>query len=94
VNPVTAEPLSQDDAFTELFDRAVKAVLRTTTVPPDDMSLDDAGLESFNLLNLMMILEDEIGILLPLEQIMISDRVHCIGDLRAACRDAIAGQGQ
>jgi acyl carrier protein len=94
---VTAGPEVNRDSsenaanFDLVFDRTVADVLKLPAVPADDMELDAVGLDSFGLLNLMMVLEDEFGGMWPLEQLMMSARVATIGDLRHAAWQTLTG---
>jgi acyl carrier protein len=77
--------------FDAVFDRMVTAVLRSPTMPSDDMDLTAVGLDSFGMLNLMMALEDEFGEVWPLEHLTMSAGVTTVGDLRRVARETLAG---
>jgi len=91
---LTVEQQPDRDSFDEIFDRTVAAALGSDEVPPDDVDLTDAGLDSFHLLTMMMALEDEFGGIFPLEQLVNSCRVTAVGQLRHAARDALLGGGR
>jgi acyl carrier protein len=88
---LNVEQQSGRDSFDGIFDRTVAAALGSDEVLPDDLNLNDAGLDSFRLLTLMMALEDEFGGIFPLEQLLNSCRVTVLGQLRRAARDALLG---
>jgi len=91
---LTAEQPTYYDSFNEIFDRTVAAALGSDEVPPDEVDLIDAGLDSFGVLALMMALEDEFGGIFRLEHLVSSRRVTAIGELRHATRETLLGGGR
>jgi acyl carrier protein len=75
--------------FDRAFDRILTAALRADTVPSDEVTLADAGLDSLGTLWLMMDLEGEFGSMWPLENLVASARGWSVGQLREATRNTL-----
>ena len=86
---MSAMPEAEPDAFDQAFDRAIKTVLESDTVPPDNMEMTDAGIDSFRLVSMMMALEDELDSMWPLEYLVDPLRITTIGFLRSLTRDVL-----
>lgn len=69
-------------------------MLQVKTVPPDELAMSDAGVDSFGLVNLMMALEDEFGCMWPLEYLAAPCQMTALGVLRSLTREVLCGEGQ
>lgn len=73
--------------FDEVFDRVVAETLgpHFCMAITDGLNLGAAGVESLQIIKLIMQLEDELGIFMPMEQLAEYDKFVVVGDLRRAC---------
>lgn len=76
-----------DRKFDATFDLVVAAALGTEEAPGDEVNLIEAGLDSLDMVRLMVDLEDEFGGMWPLERLSDHDDLLVVGRLREAARE-------
>lgn len=84
------------NGFDGVFDRIVAQTLGESAPDSigDEIDLLSAGVTSLELIKLIMRLEDELGILWPVEQLAEYEKFARVGELRLACRDLVSALPQ
>ncbi|WP_139488150.1 acyl carrier protein [Brevibacillus dissolubilis] len=78
-----------DAVFNRIIAEAVAEEFRDKIT--DDTDLLDVGLDSFNLIKIIMQLEDELGIFWPVEQLAEHENFTVVSTLRTACHQYAEG---
>ncbi|MEV5953176.1 phosphopantetheine-binding protein [Streptomyces sp. NPDC051987] len=83
------EPSVSAGRFEQAFRSVVEAALPAACLPDEGMTLADAGLDSYQMLSLLMDLEGEFGSLWPVEKMVTLTNLTSVGDLRKAVWDLL-----
>jgi len=77
---------SADGRFSPTFDRLVIEACNSDEMPPDSATFDSCGVDSLQILSLIMSLEDELAVPWPIESLTSVGSYSTIGQLRAVAR--------
>lgn len=82
------------DAFDQAFDQILKESLNSDIIPPDNLQLTDVGISSFQMVKLMMNLEDEFDSMWPLDYLVAPPQITTLGQLRRLTKDLLRKNGR
>ncbi len=77
-------------SMTDRIDRVLANSLRRDEPIADDLALADLGVDSLGMLSVLMSLEDEFGVLMPVELLSETGCMRTVGDLRAIAAEALS----
>jgi len=72
--------------FSPTFDRLVMEACKVDAVPPDSATFDACGVDSLQILSLIMSLEDDLAVPWPIESLTSVGSYSTVGQLRAVAQ--------
>lgn len=77
-------------SMTDRIDRVLAKSLERDAPLADDLVLAHLGVDSLGVLSILMALEDEFGVLMPIDRLSETGCMQTVGDLRAIAAETLS----